>query len=222
MNEYPLVSAMMLIRKSDVAELERAINCFEKQTYPYKELIIINNANTQFEASGVNIDARENVFLIDTPSKLPAGSARNYGILAANGQILAQFDADCWHDPHRLEDQIQEMAKNSAHICMLSKGLSFSYNSGAANNWENDWNYILNTMIYVRPSNIDYSPVDKGEEYSILTKMLKSGMIATHLNKPEYICKIVPSGEPKNEITLSSVSEQYKKVIENILMERNT
>lgn len=222
MSEHPLVSAIMLIRKSDIAELEIAIECFEKQTYPYKELIIINNANTQFEASGVNIDARENVFLVDTPSKLPAGSARNYGILAANGQILAQFDADCWHDPHRLEHQILEMAKNSAHICMLSRGLCFSYNSGRVNYWENGENYILNTMIYVRPSNIDYSQVDKGEEYSILTKMFKSGMIVTYLNKPEYICKIVPSDEPRNEITLSSVSEQHKKVIENILMERNT
>lgn len=150
--EYPLVSAIMLAGKSSIADILCAITCFQEQTYPYKELIIVNNAKTQFEASSLVINANKNVFVIDTPTELTAGMARNYGIKSANGRILAQFDSDYWYAPERLSTQISAMAEHTAHVCMLSETLSYSYLSGRATIAKNNKSVALNTMVYIRPN----------------------------------------------------------------------
>ena len=59
-DSYPLLSALMLIYRPDPKELIKAINCFEAQTYPYKELIIIKlsisfgSFNSEFVKSEIN------------------------------------------------------------------------------------------------------------------------------------------------------------------------
>jgi len=215
--EFPLVSALMIIDNPDIYNLNNAIKCFQKQTYQYKELIIVNNAKNQFNASGINIEAQKDVFMVDTPHKLNAGQARNYAISSANGQILAQFDMDCWHAPQRLESQIATMATNSAHICVLTKALKYSYNSGRATYWENNKNAILNTMVFSRPAGIDYPAVEKNEEFGILNKMLNSGLQVISMDKPELVCKLLYSSKPIYEITESNLSKKLQNKISKII-----
>ena len=119
--EYPLVSAIMLAGKIAPANIMAGIECFKSQDYSYKELIIVNNAQNQLDASSLNIKAEKDIFIVDTPQHLTTGMARNYGISAANGQILAQFDADYWHSPSRLSAQVAGMAKNESHIAVFNK-----------------------------------------------------------------------------------------------------
>lgn len=216
-NEYPLISSIMIVQKPDLTKLDLAINNFTDQTYPYKELIIVNNSNTQLEASEITIKARKNVFLLDTPNKCSAGQARNYGISACNGQILAQFDMDCWHDPKRLEIQVATMAENGAHICMLSKALSYSFNSGRASYWENEKKAILNTMVFARPSQIDYPDYFKNEEFGILNKMTQSNMGAISIEKPELVCKLHFSNDPITSIAITEINEEHSDIINKII-----
>lgn len=189
-DEYPLVSAIMLAGNNPIEHVKKAIRCFQSQTYPYKELIIVNNAKTQLEASNFNIQAEPNVFIIDTPNKLPSGLARNYGISGANGTILAQFDADYWYAPERLEAQIATMADQAAHVCMLTKTLAYSYCSGIASYQNNNKNTIVNTMVFIRPSDIDYTYNEKNEELGILNKFAKAGRKIITMDKPELACKL--------------------------------
>lgn len=218
--EYPLVSALMIIHRPRMVELARAIACFQKQTYPYKELIIINNASTQFEASGIDIEAQPNVFMVDTPQKFPTGLARNYAISASNGQILAQFDMDCWHHPKRLEAQIATMAENQATVCMLSRAITFSFNSGRAGYWKNEKDIILNSMVYTRPATIDYPPVEKNEELQLLNSLIQAGRKSISMDKPDLMCKLHFSGEPVEDIEQSTLSKAHENIIRKILKER--
>lgn len=218
--EYPLVSALMIVHRPRMVELSLAIKCFQDQTYPYKELIIINNASTQFEASNVNIEAQPNVFLIDTPQKLVAGLARNYAISASNGQILAQFDMDCWHHPKRLEAQIATMAENQASVCLLSRALTFSFNSGRAGYWKNGKDIILNSMVYTRPATIDYPPVEKNEELQFLNSLIQSGRTSISMDKPDLICKFHYSDHPVEDIEQSTLSKAHENTVRRILKKR--
>jgi len=190
-DEYPLLSALMIVNSPEKELLNFSIDSFEKQDYPNKELIIINNANNQYEASGLSIDARQNIFLIDTPIKLSSGQARNYAISASNGLILAQFDYDSWHSPSRLSVQISSMAENDSNICFLSKATQYSTLSHRKSYWENDKNAILNTMVCVRPSGIDYPNVEKNEEFGFLIRMIESGMRPMSVEEPDLVCKII-------------------------------
>lgn len=216
-DEYPLVSALMIVRRPRVKRLLRAIDCFKAQTYPYKELIIINNARTQFEASELNIEAQSDVFMVDTPSELVTGQARNYAISAANGQILAQFDMDCWHSPERLEAQIATMANNSAHICVLSKCLQYSFNSGRGSYWTNSKDAILNTMVFSRPANIDYPQVEKNEELGLLNRLLQAGLNVIAMDKPELVCKFHFSDSPTYSLETSTLSKGHEKVVKKAI-----
>ena len=188
-DKYPLVSAIMLTGRVTLLDALMGIKCFQAQTYPYKDLIIVNNAKNQFAASELNIKADRDVFVIDTPQELSAGMARNFGIRAANGQILAQFDVDSYHHPKRLESQIATLAENEAHICVLSETLLYSYVSGRAFLNSNDKKAILGTMVFLRPTNIDYPDFTKHEEFEILDKMVKANMKPIAISKPELCCK---------------------------------
>lgn len=220
--EYPLVSAIMLAGKVATTDVVAAIDCFRSQTYPYKELIIINNATNQFTATDLNIQAESNVFLIDSPTYLNAGMARNYGIRAANGRILAQFDADYWHAPERLETQIAALAQNEAHICMLSDTLMYSYVSGRAAPHKNHKSAILGTMVFVRPSMIDYPSVSKNEELGILNKMVSAGMKPTILeSNAELCCKLLLSADDKiYKPDNNNLTGKQFKLIKKIISDR--
>ncbi len=187
---YPLVSCVLLAGRISKQDLHAAIDCFKAQTYPYKELVIVNNAPSQFAASELNIKAEKDVVLIDTPLQLFAGMARNYGIATANGQIIAQFDADYWHAPNRLETQILSLAENEAHISILNHTLNYSTISGRASYNENDKKAILGTMVFIRPDKIDYPNIDKQEELGLLERMIQANMKIISSNNPELACKL--------------------------------
>ncbi len=190
MSDYPLISAIMII-KDDVSlsKLEFVIRCFESQTYPHKELVIVNNAKSQDAASKVEIKSRKDVFIVDTPIHLTAGHARNYGIQHANGPIIAQFDYDCYHHPKRLESQLSTMINNNAKISVLSKCYKL-YNQQITH-MTNNANAILNTMMFIRPKSIDYPETNKGEELVMLEKLLISGYHIISLDDISLVCKIL-------------------------------
>jgi glycosyltransferase involved in cell wall biosynthesis len=188
--DYPLISAILLAGRTPVLDILAAIDCFRTQTYPYKELVIVNNAPSQFDAAALNIAAERDIFLIDTPMPYFAGMARNYGIAAANGKIIAQFDPDYWHAPKRLEIQVATLADNQAHVAVLTSTLAYSFVSGRGSYLTNERNAILGTMVFVRPANIDYPNIDKQEELGILEKMQKAEMKIISLPATELACKL--------------------------------
>lgn len=219
--EYPLVSAIMLTGRVTLLDALAGIKCFQAQTYPYKELIIINNAKNQFAASELNIKAEHDVFVIDTPQELSAGMARNFGIRAANGQILAQFDADCYYHPERLESQIAALAENETHICVLSETLLYSYISGRAFLNNNDKQAILGTMVFLRPVNIDYPDFIKHEEFEMLDRMVKANMKPIAISKPELCCKFYFATDERIEDPINhGLTKKQFQAVKKIVKDR--
>ncbi len=201
--EVPLVSAIMIVGRMPQWAVQLAVNCFANQTHPNRELIIINNCKTQYEASQLNLklpqdkSGRPLAVVIDTETLLSAGMCRNYALSAANGDVLIQFDAHCWHAPTRIQEQLFALLKHQAHICMLQRCLEYSYNSGYAGAWTNSKNCILNSMIFLRPQANDYMDTDKLEELSLVNKMIQSGYKPITIDRPGLIMRAhYGTGEP--------------------------
>lgn len=213
--DYPLVSCIALAGQHPLPHVLAAIKCFREQTYPNKELIIVNNCHTQWQAAGLNIQAESNIFILDTPQYLSAGMARNYGISAANGQILAQFDINHWHHRKRLEAQIGTMANASANICVLSRVIQYSGYSSTITYSTNDKSAILNSMIFVRPRSIDYPDWQKNEEFGILSRLQASGLRIVSMDKPDLMCKLVLHGD--NRVDSIRTTKAHAKAVSKAL-----
>jgi len=220
--DYPLVSAIMLAGRASTQDIISAIANFKQQTYPYKELIIVNNAKTQFDAAALNIQATRDVFLVDTPFHLSTGMARNYGIAAANGRIIAQHDHNYWYAPNRLESQIATMANNEAQIVVLTSTLSYSFGSGRASYHKNDKEAILNTMVCVRPAGIDYPNIDKQEELGFIERMQQAGARLISMSAPELACYLYLTDRDRiTKPVKCELSNDHFKLIKKILKDRN-
>jgi O-antigen biosynthesis protein len=80
------------------ATIRSCLEGLERLEYPNHEVIVVNDGST--DATGAI--AREFDFrLIETPNR-GLSSARNTGIAAAEGEIVAFVDDDAWPDPHWL------------------------------------------------------------------------------------------------------------------------
>lgn len=209
--DYPLVSCITLAGQCTQQQILACIKCFRDQTYPYKELVIVNNCKSQWEASGLNIKAESNVFIFDTPQFLSAGMARNYGISASNGQILAQFDTNHWHHKKRIEAQVATLAQANANICVLSRTLCYSGYRKHISYYTNPKSAILSSMVFLRPRNIDYPDWKKNEEFGILSRLQTAGMRTISMDKPDLMCRLYLNGE--NTIATSGVNKTHAKTV---------
>ena len=218
MTDHPLISAMMIIKYPSIEHLHRTIEGFLDQTYPNKELIIINNPRSQFEASSVTIPKYDNVHLYDTPSQFTAGQCRNYGISKTNGQILAQYDLDSWHHKNRLEYQVSSLVENSAHMSILTRTLLFSGINGRLSYYSNNKNLMLNSMVFIRPANIDYPDVEKQEELGLLNKFRIAKYNIISIDKPDMVCKLYHGNikEIKTCCTYKKHAKAVSKMLKNI------
>jgi hypothetical protein len=143
--------------------------------------------------------------------------ARNYGIRAANGQILAQFDANYWHSPERFKTQIATMAENQSQVCMLASTLKYSFISGNASINRNLKDVILATMVFVRPKDIDYPDIDKNEEFGILEKMIRNNYSPITIANPELCCKLFLCEKMVLKPTNYGLSKSQLSIIKQIL-----
>lgn len=84
---------------------EKAIECFNFQTWENKELIIIN------EGEPFNLPGEELV----SPG-MTLGELRNIGLKKATGDAVIQWDDDDWYHPYRIEYQVSFWSDKEAVI----------------------------------------------------------------------------------------------------------
>jgi glycosyltransferase involved in cell wall biosynthesis len=192
----------MLAGKTNIDIVNRCINSFNKQTYQNKELIIINNSSSQLSNSNLIINDLDTI-VIDTPVQLSAGMARNYGIQAANGNLIAQFDPEfIWHK-NRLSKQLSAILKTESHISVLSKVSSYSFANSQISTYTNSKKAILNTMMFIRPA-VDYPDINKSEELGILERMTNAGMKIVSIDDESLACKLYAHDYPRSKVAFSN------------------
>jgi glycosyltransferase involved in cell wall biosynthesis len=104
MQALPLIS--VIIPNYNYARfLDKAITSVQSQTYPNLEIIVVNNGSTD-ESLQVLEKYESQILLIDQINLGQAG-ARNSGLRAASGELLAFLDADDFWQNDKLEKQIQ-------------------------------------------------------------------------------------------------------------------
>ena len=96
---------------SDLAALDRCLTLLGAQTYPRDryDIIVADNASPEGEAAVAAVIAGR-ARLVIVPEK-GAGPARNGGVAASTGEVLAFIDSDCQAEPAWLAEGVAALAK---------------------------------------------------------------------------------------------------------------
>ena len=118
MNQHPFVSVIIPVY-NDTERLAKCLTALTFQTYPENrfEVIVVDNASSD-EPAVLQPTLRQSLFLKEP--KPGSYCARNKGIEAAKGEILAFTDSDCIPQPDWIRNGVK--ALTAAQGCGLAVG----------------------------------------------------------------------------------------------------
>lgn len=141
--DLPLISALLVTK--DRPELAwRAVECFMEQSYPNKELVIIDEGGYEFQKKlqkeGLLQSSATTSPTIHIPppmisyhrneEKTTLGALRNRAIGLAQGEYICQWDDDDLYHRHRLSYQLDACIKNNAAASFLLRQMLWNLAGG--------------------------------------------------------------------------------------------
>lgn len=114
---------------------EQIWKCFSNQTWPDKEMIVVETYKTKASPVFKRVAAEDRRliyigFRVARDSDLSIGSKRNIAMYCADGDYLASFDDDDIYAPTYLETMITELADKRALFITLSTWYFFEVKTG--------------------------------------------------------------------------------------------
>jgi len=113
----PLVSCLMVTR-GDIAQVRASIDCFRKQTYRNKELVVVCGATTP-ELQQLIAEGGEAVRLVPADRQLSLGLLRNVSLEQARGEIVCIWDDDDLYGVHRIARGVAALLQARADAVFL-------------------------------------------------------------------------------------------------------
>lgn len=139
----PLVSCIMPT-KDRPQFIPGAIDCFLRQTYPHKELVILDDG----ESIEHMIPRNPAIRYLRIPGPLCIGTKRNMCCEQSNGDLIAHWDDDDWSTPTRLEEQVRALTDNpKIKVTGYNTMLFLDERNGKAYRYTGRKNYALGTSL---------------------------------------------------------------------------
>jgi glycosyltransferase involved in cell wall biosynthesis len=174
MSDFPKVSCLMVT--ADRAQLcRRAVLCFQRQTYPNKELVVVDDGTEDLAPILAELPDAEvkYVKLRKEPGNV-LGRLRNRALDESTGTYLAQWDDDDWYHPERLERQVRVL-EQGYDACTLSGALmhldtpEFFYNPYIGYLKRG----VPGTIVHRRDASIRYPELPRAEDSLYLRKWMQ-------------------------------------------------
>jgi glycosyltransferase involved in cell wall biosynthesis len=97
----------------------RALRCYEQQTYPNTELVVLDNGEEPIEHLLADVDGPVTYRYQEKEPGMTVGALRNIPLEEASGTfIVPQWDDDDWSHPERIERQV-EVLQQGFDACTL-------------------------------------------------------------------------------------------------------
>ena len=184
LDNYPKISCLT-ITKNRLVLLKQAIECFERQTYPNKELVIISDGVDYFnhsiqryldEKSPDNI-----VFKVIKGKNKSLGELRNMAWDMATGDLICQWDDDDQYHPQRLEIQYLHLKEQGAQVSFLVEQLQLFCGDqilfliDGSNTTEIRKQLIPGTLMAYHSDQLKYPVSEEEERKGLIDQLLDKG-----------------------------------------------
>lgn len=175
----PLVSCIMPTANRR-AFVPYAIAYFLAQDYPHKELVIVDDGE---DSIADLVPAEPRVAYRRLAGRQTVGAKRNLACGQARGAIIAHWDDDDWHAPHRLSYQVEALQRAGADLCGINQMLFYDLRDGRA--WQyvypSPWQVWLSgsTLCYTRAfwSANHFAQIDVGEDARFVAAARHEGVV---------------------------------------------
>jgi len=171
---HPLVSCLMVTKTGREAFARRAIEDWNAQTYPFRELVIVADAPDAF------VGLPKNATIVRAKRGVSLGAVRAQSVTAATGDVIAIWDDDDGHMPERLAQQVA--ALDGADASMLRR-VNLECICGytvysAQRAWEP-------TLVARRSTLPPYRDLAHGEDTALIDDLRARGATINEVDKPE-------------------------------------
>jgi len=116
---------------------ETLYNCFHAQTWPNKQLVVVDSGFTPSPFFSTLSDPRV-IYILregeDTADTV--GWKRNHGIDRAEGEVIAHFDDDDIYSPIYLEHMVGILRKSGRHVCKLKAWYTVDVETGRVGHFD--------------------------------------------------------------------------------------
>lgn len=195
-SELPLISCLMVTTKR-FEQAKLAIKCFQNQTYPNKELIIIDDDKSKLLAQYVTQLPDKNIHHLHIESREQTlGELRNLALANASGHYVCQWDDDDLANPYRLEIQLAALEALKAEACFLQTWLIWWVDRqriavSRTRIWEG-------SMLCRKDKVPLYQSQRQGEDTLVTTQILEDCRVVL-LNQPQLYLYVVHQKNTWNE-----------------------
>jgi glycosyltransferase involved in cell wall biosynthesis len=183
----PFVSALMITRcRPALAAL--AIECFRAQTWPHRELVIVDHgARDDLSRHVERLGDRRIRHIRLGPSRTPLGTLRNRSLAEARGTWICQWDDDDLSHPARIAMQMTAARLLRADACLLFRETLWRAGRGhlawsGARLWEN-------SMLAKRARVPEFPPLRRSEDALVVREMAQRLRLAV-LDEPRLYVHI--------------------------------
>lgn len=112
--KWPFISVVLTTRDRPRL-LSLALSCYRRQTYPWRELIVVDDGEHDPADEEVVADAGGRLLRLDAGT--PLGDKLNGGVDSARGPLCAKMDDDDWYAPSYLETMVGALRARGARVC---------------------------------------------------------------------------------------------------------
>jgi glycosyltransferase involved in cell wall biosynthesis len=188
--DLPAISCLM-VTKNRFRQAQCAVDCFQKQTYLVKELVIVDDGeDDRLEHYIRQLQDGSIQYVRLKPENKTLGELRNVAVERALGSYVCQWDDDDLVDPTRLELQMAALRVLKADACCLQRWLLwYPYQHRLAVSCSRIWEGSLLCSKAVLPR---YPIQHRGEDTPVVAKVLQSCRVAL-LNLPVLYIYIIHS-----------------------------
>lgn len=174
----------------------RAIEYFQRQDYPHRELIVVDDGDDPVADLIPNM-AGCRYIRIGAP--LPVGAKRNLACEAAKGEVILHWDDDDWYADWRIRYQVHELIQNRAEICGVVELIHFDLDHHQGwilkhrFNHRNPW-LAGNSLCYRREvwQSNPFLKINVGEDQQFIAGNQSNRILA--LDRPDFLISIIHSG----------------------------
>ena len=120
------IVSLVIINFNSGRYLPRCLSAIEAQTYPHREVIIVDNGSTDGSTAGLRELAADGRIRLFEGANVGSSKANNLGIRDSSGEFVLILNADAFLEPSYLEECVRAMRENEQVGTAVGKLVSAS------------------------------------------------------------------------------------------------